>query len=414
VCEQNRTGSEDGDVEQDDGFGFGIRGLPEVVEVTVRAEAADDGGTGRRSEGVALVADRDFAVVPDADAGLLAPDVGPPRTRRDGTDQGALLGEGLLVGGMGCLVEFTVGLVLVGVRDELVEEVVGPGEFQDVFGGQEGDEPFLPVVVAAFDFAFGLGRGGVEEFDAVEVEGGAELGEGVGVVGVEEGVEVHVESQGQAVGLEGAGEEVQVGEEGFCGVEARAGVEACGVVEDFEEDLLVRSAGQEGVRGGIVLPEGGVVAGLPAFDGFGRDFVAGVGSVLVFEGPAPDAGAVGLEVEAAVEFAGDGAVRARGFGGEKFGGQGNGIGGPVGVMVAAGEARRPSVGLAVGAGLEIIGVEFVEAGAGQAQLAGGGAGADLAGAITVEEMADEGSGVTFEQLKFFIGPKVTGKVDLSP
>jgi len=35
--------------------------------------------------------------------------------------------------------------------------------------------------------------------DAVEVEGRAELGERVGVVGVEEGVEVHIQGQGQAV-----------------------------------------------------------------------------------------------------------------------------------------------------------------------------------------------------------------------
>ena len=38
-----------------------------------------------------------------------------------------------------------------------------------MFGGQQGDEPLLPVVVTAFDFAFGLGRGGVAQFDPVEV-----------------------------------------------------------------------------------------------------------------------------------------------------------------------------------------------------------------------------------------------------
>jgi hypothetical protein len=226
-------------------------------------------------------------------------------------------------------------------------------------------------------------------------------------------VKVHVEGQGQAVGLEGAGKEVEVGEEGFGGIEARAGVEAGGVVEDFEEDLLVRGAGQEGVRGGVVLPEGGVVAGLPAFDGFGRGFVAGVGGELVFEGPAADAGAVGFEVQPPVEFAGDTTVGARRFGGEEFGGEGGGCGRPVGMMIAAGESRRPSVGVAVGGGVEIIGVEFVEAGAGQAQLSGGGAGADLPGAIMVKEVTDERSGMPFDQLKFFIGPKVAGKVDLS-
>lgn len=105
---------------------------------------------------------------------------------------------------MRCLAEFAMDFVLVGVREELVEELVGGGEFEDVVGGEEWDESFLPVVVAAFDFAFGLGCGGVEEFDAVEVEGCAELGEGIWVVSVEEGMVVHVECQGQAVDLEGA------------------------------------------------------------------------------------------------------------------------------------------------------------------------------------------------------------------
>ena len=98
--------------------------------------------------------------------------------------------EGLLLGGLGCLAEFTVDFVLVGVGHELVEPMVGPGEFDDLVGGQERDEAFLPVVVTAFDFTFGLGRWGIEPLDAVEVESRAELGEGVGGVGVEEGVEV--------------------------------------------------------------------------------------------------------------------------------------------------------------------------------------------------------------------------------
>ena len=135
----------------------------------------------------------DFAVVADADAGLLAPDVGPPRTVGIGAEDGSFFGEGLLLGGVGCLAKFAVDFVLVGVGDELVEQMVGPGQFDEVFGRQEGDEPLLPVVVAAFDFAFGLRRGRVAQVDAVEVERGPKLGESVGVVGVEEGVVVHID-----------------------------------------------------------------------------------------------------------------------------------------------------------------------------------------------------------------------------
>lgn len=103
VCDQNRTGSEDGDVKQEDGFGFGIGGMAQVVDVTVRAKAADHGGTRRSSNGVAMVANWDFAVVAHPDLGALAPDVGPPRALGRGPDDGSLLGEGLLVGGVGCL-----------------------------------------------------------------------------------------------------------------------------------------------------------------------------------------------------------------------------------------------------------------------------------------------------------------------
>ena len=131
--------------------------------------------------------------------------------------------------------------------------------------------------MAAFDSAFGLRRGRVEQVDAVEVERLAELGEGVRVVGVEEGVVVHIERQRQTVGLEDAGQEVEVGQEGFRRVKAGAGVEPRGVIQDLQEDLFVGVAGQPGVGRGIVLPERAVIAGLPAFHGFGGGFVAGVG-----------------------------------------------------------------------------------------------------------------------------------------
>ena len=189
---------------QDDGSGFWVWRMAEVVNVSIGAETADDGGPGWRVNGLALGADGDLAVVPDADAGLLAPDVGPPRTVGIGPEDGTFFSESLLVGGVGCLAEFAVDFVL-----------VGPDQFIDLVGSQEGDESFLPVVMAAFDFTFGLGRWGVEQLNAVEVKGRAELGEGVGVVGVEEGVVVHLKGQGQAVGLEDAGKEVEVGQEGF-------------------------------------------------------------------------------------------------------------------------------------------------------------------------------------------------------
>jgi hypothetical protein len=178
-------------------------------------------------------------------------------------------------------------------------------------------------------------------------------------------VVVHVEGQRKAVGLEDAGEEVQVGQQGFGGIEACAGVEPCGVVEDFQQDLFVVTTRQEGVGCGVVLPERAVVAGLPAFDGFADGFVAGVGVESMGDGPAADARAVGFEVEAAVELAGDGAVGAGWFRRKEFGGQGDGFYRPVGMMISARESGRPGVSLALGTGAEVIEVKFVETGAGE-------------------------------------------------
>ena len=198
---------------------------------------------------------------------------------------------------------------------------------------------------------------------------------------------VHIKGQGQAVGLEDAGKEVEMGQEGFAGVEARAGVEPRGVIEDFQQDLFVGTAGQPGVRGGIVLPEGPVIAGLPAFDGFGGGFGAGVGGELMFEGPAADAGAVGFEVESAVGFTGRGAVRGRRFGGKEFGDQGGDFGGPLRLVITARETGRPSVGAALRAGEQVVGAQLVEAADADAQFECDRCGREQAGAGLGEEVA---------------------------
>ena len=114
------------------------------------------------------------------------------------------------------------------------------------------------------------------------------------------------------MGEQDAGEEIEMGKEIFCRVKPGAGVAARGVVEDVHEDLLLRLAGQSGVGDGIVLPEGSEVAGLPAAHGFPRLLEANVRGEMVGESAAADAGAVGLEMEAAQEFAGDGAVGGEG------------------------------------------------------------------------------------------------------
>ena len=71
-------------------------------------------------------------------------------------------------------------------------------------------------------------------------------------------------------------------------------------------------------------------------------------------------------------------------------------------MIATGETGRPGIGLTMSAGAEVIGVEFVEAGAGQTEFAGGGTSAEQAGAMTVEEMTDQRRGQPVDELGFFM------------
>ncbi len=96
------------------------------------------------------------------------------------------MGERLEFGGVRSGSQLTVDFMLVDVRQQLIQEAVGPFEFDEVIGGEQGREAFLPIIMAALDFTFGLGRGGVTEGYPVEVQRRAELGEGVWGVGEEE------------------------------------------------------------------------------------------------------------------------------------------------------------------------------------------------------------------------------------
>ena len=279
--------------------------------------------------------------------------------------------EGELPGGVGSGVEFAVDFVGVGVSQELVEEGVGGLDGEDVVGGEQRREALLPVIMAAFDFAFGLWSGGEAERDAVEVKSGAELGEGVWSVREKEGVIIDVEGEREAVFGEDAREEVEVGEEVFGVVETSAGVEASGVIEDVEERLPAGLAGQPGVGGGIVLPKRAEITGLPAADGFGGFFETGVRGEALLAGPAADAGAVGLEAEPAEQFAGDGAVGGGRARAKQARGEGEGFLWPRRPMIAARRQRLPICRAASGAGAEVSGAKLVETAEADPQLGGG-------------------------------------------
>jgi hypothetical protein len=67
----------------------------------------------------------------------------------------------------------------------------------------------------AFDFTFGLGRGGIEETEVIELERPAQLGEGVRIVSEKETVVIDLDLEWASVGPESGGQEVEVGEQEF-------------------------------------------------------------------------------------------------------------------------------------------------------------------------------------------------------
>lgn len=60
----------------------------------------------------------------------------------------------------------------------------------------------------------------------------------------------------------------------------------------------------------------------------------------------------------------------------------------------------------MGTGAEVVGVKFVEAGMSQSQFVGGADGAEVSGAEAVEDVTDEWSGQTFDELKFFMAARI--------
>jgi len=153
---------------------------------------------------------------------------------------------------------------------------------------------------------------------------------------------------------------------------------------------------------GIELPEFADLGALPAADG-GRGFGVGFGmGELVFAGPATNLGAVEFVVTEPQDFTGREAVVGGRGGAEAFVQEREDIGGPDGGVIATGAAGHPEVLLVVGAGGQVSGVEFVEATAGEVELAGGGGDFDLLRAELGEDVADQRGGETMGELVFFM------------
>jgi hypothetical protein len=99
-----------------------------------------------------------------------------------------------------------------------------------------------------------------------------------------------------------------------------------------------------------------------------------------------------------MDFGGGAAIGRGRFRGEQFAQERFDGDGPDGRVIAARSAGRPERRLRARGGAEIIGVEFVEAGAAEAEFFGGDGGGDFVAAESGEEFADQWSAETVSEL----------------
>ncbi len=217
-------------------------------------------------------------------------------------------------------------------------------------------------------------------------------------MGEAQAVVIHIELERAAVGEEGGGQEIKIGEEEFAFVKFGAGEEPAAIVQPIEPGQGLAATGEPAVGRGVELPAFAELGALPAADGgadvFGRD---GVGQFIV-DGPPADLGTVEFEVVEAEGFGGGEAVGTRRGAGEPFAEQCQHRWWPGLGVIAAGSARRPERFYFLGAGGVVSGGEGIAPTAGQAELFGGLCGCPCALPKSFEHMADESGRVALVEL----------------
>lgn len=113
-------------------------------------------------------------------------------------------------GGIRGAADFPVDFLCIAMVPEGGEQVIGGERSGDGFGGEEGRQPSLPVLVLPLNFTLGLRRAGEPEGDAIKVEGRAELGKGLRALGEKHAVAV-LKFERETVFGKGGGEEVEIG-----------------------------------------------------------------------------------------------------------------------------------------------------------------------------------------------------------
>ena len=302
MCEQRRTDLLGADGEEDDGFFLGVGLVGEEGNIAIGVLAVDDFGARRAGDPQAFQACRDAPIGADGDGGADTPDVSPPRAAGCRAQDGLLFLSGTASGGIRGAADFPVDFLGIAMVPEGGEQGIGGERRGDGFGGEEGWQPALPVLVLPFNFALGLRGAGEPEGDAIKVKGRAELGQGVRAVGEKHAVAVDVKFERQAVFDKGGGEEVEVGQEIFRVIDRGPGADPGAVIQQIQQWIMAFVPGEPPVRGGVQLPQRADFEALPAARGGGWTGLGQRVRQAMCQRPAPDSGRIQGQVQAAEHF----------------------------------------------------------------------------------------------------------------
>ncbi len=374
-------------------------------------EAENDFVSGRFFDAQTLGADGHASVAADFDWGAHTPDIRPPGTAGCRAQNGSLFFFGVVPGAERGLAQFAMDFVGVVMVAQRVDVAIGFGQFGNFFTGEIRRQAALPELVFAFDFALGLRSGGVAQADVVELQGRAQLREGIGIVREEKAVVIDVELQRTTVGQKGGGQEIKIGEQEFAFVKFGAGEQTAAIIEHIEHGEEDFGMSKPAVGRGVELPEFADLGALPAADrsenALGREAMG----QIIFDGPMTNLGTVEWESVQAQGFGSGEAVRTRRVAVQTFFEKVEHRLRPGFGVIAAGRTGRPEVLLFFGASQKVSGGKKIEATAGKAELIGGFCGAQGVLPEGFEDMTDERRRVTMDELlKFFTLPKIRGPV----
>jgi len=275
-------------------------------------EAENDFGSWGKFQAQALGANGNATIGADLDGGPNAPNIRPPRATRGWAQHGTFFFFGQIPGPLRSKTQFAVSFVSVTMEAQSLDMGIGLGQLGDAFTGKVGRETFLPELMFALDFAFGLGGGSIKETNVIKLERPAQLSESVRGFSEKEAVIIHVELKRSPVGQEGRGQEIEVGQEQLAVVKFGADEEAGAIIEHIEHGIVDRGVWKPGMRRGVQLPKFAGLRTLPATDGrmgpLGR---CGMG-VVMLDRPATNLGAIQLERVKAQGFGSDKAIGTRG------------------------------------------------------------------------------------------------------